>query len=107
MADGVFIVRPRVEDDRTGISQCRSELCSANLGGTCNTAQDPIEDTRRVTSIRRRLRLHLSRRGYCTHQHHSNDQHDSSLLIFRHSLLPFVRAATPETIHNWKLSVMI
>src|SRR5262249_16229785 len=52
MTDGVFFVRSGVEDDRTGIVQRCSQLRSADLGTTCDIAQDPVEDVWRITSIR-------------------------------------------------------
>src|SRR6516164_4640160 len=84
MTDGVFFVRSGVEDDRAGLRQRHSQLRGAHLGTDCDTAEDPIENARRLTPRCRWLRLHLRRSRYRTHHHHSNDQYDPSLSRCRH-----------------------
>src|SRR5262249_46335026 len=73
MADGIFFVSSGVEDDPTAAVQRRSQLCSADLGTTCDIAQDPVEDVRRIAFVRCEWRLRLRRSGYCTHQHKYNE----------------------------------
>src|SRR5262249_27208724 len=88
MTDGIFFVRSGVEDDRTAVVQRRSQLCSADLGTTCDIAQDSIEDVWRITSVRCELRLRLRRSGYGTHQRKYNEQCQSTLLPCRHRPAP-------------------
>ena len=52
MTDGVFVVRPGVEDDRAGIAQRCAQLCSTDLGTACDIAQHPIEDARHIARMR-------------------------------------------------------
>jgi hypothetical protein len=52
MTDGVFFVRPGVEDDRTGAHQGSMEFRSAKLWAACDVAYDPIENARCIARLR-------------------------------------------------------
>src|SRR5215831_17262537 len=85
----------KIAFDRTGIRQRRFQLCSADLEIACGTAENPIEDVRRVAAMR------LRRSRDCTHQHRCNDQRDSSTTSEHHCPTPASLGCTLAVRSLW------